>query len=69
MTQLAVNVRELGADGLEIANLASRIARLEQLPEAGANQKSKSGDLIRYFYLTWIWDEKRFSMPAVNYAV
>lgn len=35
MTQLAVRVRELGADGLEITNLAANeIARLEQVSEA-----------------------------------
>ncbi len=35
MTQLAVRVRELGADGLELANLsADEITRLEQIPES-----------------------------------
>ena len=42
MTQLAIRVRELGADGLEIANLTSdEISRIEQISESERNQKSK----------------------------
>ena len=55
MTQLAVRVRELGADGLEIANLASNeIARLEQLPEAERKPEEQNQLIMMQLFLPYM---------------
>ena len=55
MTQLAVRVRELGADGLEIANLASNeIARLEEVPEAERKPEEQNQLVMMRLFLPYM---------------
>lgn len=55
MTQLAVRVRELGADGLEIANLASDdIARLEQVPEGERKPEEQNQLVMMQLFLPYM---------------
>ena len=55
MTQLAVRVRELGADGLEIANLASdEIARLEQTAEADRKPEEQNQLVMMQLFLPYM---------------
>ena len=55
MTQLAVRVRELGADGLEIANLASdEIARLEQISESDRKPEEQNQLVMMKLFLPYM---------------
>ena len=55
MTELAVHVRELGADGLEIANLAAdEILRLEQIPEAERTPEDSNKLVMMQLFLPYM---------------
>ena len=55
MTQLAVKVRELGADGLEIANLASdEIDRLQQIPETDRKPEEQNQLVMMQLFLPYM---------------
>ena len=55
MTQLAVQVRELGADGLEIANLAAdEILRLEQIPEEERTPEDSNKLVVMQLFLPYM---------------
>ena len=55
MTELAVRVRELGADGLEIANLAGdTIAQLEQIPEGDRKPEEQSQLMMMQLFVPYM---------------
>ena len=55
MTQLAVRVRELGADGLEIANLASDdIERLQQIAESDRKPEEQNQLVMMQLFLPYM---------------